>query len=106
MKDPTRSIFAFLIGNGCVAIFYYGFWLLGWWIPMLDDLDSAAGEFLPVLWFASFFAASFLSIKLYIKNLIFAVLISLGFAIGLSLSLYGMIAVSHLVLAPFLDPMF
>jgi len=106
MKDPTRSIFAFVIGNGCVAIFYYGFWLLGWWIPMLDDLNHAACQFLPFLWFGSFFIASFLALRPYIKNPIFPVLISLPTAFGFSLLLYGMIAVSHLLLAPFLDPMF
>jgi hypothetical protein len=95
-----------LIGNGSVAVFYYAFWLLGWWIPALEDFYDANSRILPAFWFVSFFAASFLSINPCIKKPVFSIFISLGLAFGFSLLLYILICVSSLLLAPLLDPMF
>jgi len=110
MKDWSLSLIVLLIGNAFITFFYLGFWILGWRIPTLgvsyDDLDQRWPLFWPALWFVSFFMATFLSIRLCIKKPVFSVFISVGLAFGFSFLLYTLIAAAHLLLAPFLDPMF
>jgi hypothetical protein len=101
-----RRRIVFVLGNACVAVLFYGFWLLGWWIRALEDLYDAASAFLPAVWFVGFFAASFLPLKSWIKKPVLSILISVGLAFGFSYLLYALISLSHLLLAPFLDPMF
>ena len=110
MKDWSASLIVLMIGNASITVFYLAFWLLGWWIPALEQLNDAADErarlFWPAVWFVSFFVAIFLSIKPCIKRPIFSVSISAGIAFGFSFLWYALIAAAHLLLAPFFDPMF
>jgi hypothetical protein len=53
----------FWLANASVAIFFDGFWLLGYRIKALDELSGQIGYFIFALWFASFFMASFIPVK-------------------------------------------
>ena len=103
-KMTGRRLGVFVIGNAFVVLFFFGFWLLGWWMQSLEDLWHDFLPYLPALWFVSFFIVSFISLNGFRKWL--AALMSLGFALSFSILLYYFLMVCYLVLAPFLDPMF
>lgn len=104
--EEDISFLGFSIWNGSLVIFYLGFWILGWRISAWGNLfDDYSGRFF-VLWFASFFTASLISLRRFLKRPVFPFLISFVAALVFSLLLYILICISHLLLAPFLDPMF
>jgi|SRR5579872_7263859 len=100
----AKRLLAFVLANAFVAIFFDGFWLLGYRIQTLDDLAGEMGDFQFVLWFVSFFMASFLSLNAIVKK--WVIIKSLGFALAFSFLLYCLEIVSTIILGPFIDPWF
>jgi hypothetical protein len=101
----TAQMRAFWLGNGSVAVFFYGFWLLGWWIPALDRLaDDVTDLQLFTLCFFSFFIASFIPLRTRRKRA--AIGLSVVVALAFSGVLYCLLLVSWMFLAPSLDPWF
>jgi hypothetical protein len=95
MKGRYRR--AFWLGNGFLAILFYGTWLLGWWIPAVEHMrGNFTDSQLMAVWFVSFLAASFIPIRIAHDR--FAILKSIGFASLFWLFLIGSIAVSINVL--------
>jgi len=91
-----RYRLAFWLGNGFLAILFYGTWLLGWWIPAVERLrGNFTDSQLMMVWFVSFFAASFIPIRMAHDR--FALLKSIGFASLFWLFLIGSIAVSFMI---------
>ena len=80
----------FWLGNGVLVVFFYGTWLLSWWIPAVNDATSGFG------WvtysFICFCGASFIALSTAGKK--FVVLKSLGFASVFMVLLFCLICVS------------
>ena len=104
--DALLWLSAGTAGNGFLTVFYCVVWILGWRIPVLGNIIDDHLPYFFAICFTSFLAVSFLSSRRYVKRPVFHFLISLGVASGLSAFLYILISASHLLLAPFLDPMF
>jgi hypothetical protein len=59
-----RRLLAFCLGNGLVVVFFYGTWLLSWWIPTIDRLqDNITDTQWLAAWFVGFFVASFIPLS-------------------------------------------
>ncbi len=95
---------AFLLANASVAIFFDGFWLLGYRIKALDDLTERMGYSQYILWFVCFFMATFLPLNRVIKERV--IVKCLGIALLFSCLLYGLMLISYAFFGPFLDPWF
>ena len=95
---------AFWMAIASVAIFYDGFWLIGYRVNGFDKLSEDMGYFQLILWFISFFLASFIPLKPTIKER--AVIKCLGLALVFSFALYCLMALSTILLGPYLDPWF
>jgi hypothetical protein len=100
-----RSFAGFVFGNLSVGIFFYGTWLLSWWIPAFDRLLDGLNDFQWVAsWFIGFFVASFIPLRINRKKA--CILKAIGFASAFSFALFCLVWVSNLLLAPLYDPMF
>jgi hypothetical protein len=95
---------AFWTAIASVAIFYDGFWLIGYRVNAFDKLSEDMGYFQFILWFISFFLASFIPLKPAIKER--AVIKCLGLALAFSFALYCLMAFSTILLGPHVDPWF
>jgi len=96
-KIPTRRFLAFWLANASVALFFDGFFLLGYRVQAFDHLSSALGHYQYALWLGAFALAT----KLVLKNCIVE---CLALACAFSFGLYMLIGVSAAVLAPYFDP--
>jgi hypothetical protein len=102
IQNTNPRFFAFLLSNACVAVFFDGFWLLGYRIAAFDRLSEAMGYFQFVLWFACFFGASFLTLRSVIQNRLAAR--CCGLALTFSFLLYLLLGFSTALFGPYLDP--
>jgi len=92
-----KYLLAFWIGNGLLAVFFYGTWLLSWWIPAIEHLQGDITDSqLMASWFISFFTASFIPLRLAHNK--FPVLKSIGFASLFWLFLFCLMVISISVL--------
>jgi hypothetical protein len=98
-----RSL-AFILSNASVAIFFDGFWLLGYRIQVLDDLSGEMGYFQSLLWFVCFFLASFFSLNGVIEKRVIGK--CLGLALLFCFLQYFFEIISTVILGPYLDPWF
>jgi hypothetical protein len=101
-QNPNRWFFIFLLANALVALFFDGFWLLGYRVEVFDRLSTAMGYWQFVLWFAGFFLASFLTLRCTIHDRL--VMRCGGLALMFSFLLFFMLGLSTTILAPYLDP--
>ena len=80
----------FWLCNGCLVVFFYGIWLVGWFIPAVADAGSEFG------WgaysFICFFVTSLMALSATGKKIV--VLKSLGFASIFMVLLFCLICVS------------
>jgi len=95
-----------IVGNGFLTVFYCVVWILGWRIPALGNIIDDHLPYFFAVCFTSFLAVSFFSSRHYFRRPILPFFMALGAASGFSAILYFLICASHLLLAPFLDPMF
>jgi len=95
-------LLGFGLANASVAIFFDGIWLMGYRIKALENFSSDMGYFQCVLWFVSFFMASFLSLKAVVKK--WVSIKCLGLALAFSFLLWCLIITSDIALAPIFDP--
>src|SRR5580704_14246865 len=95
-KVPSRRFVAFWLANAAVALFFDGFFLLGYRVQELDNLSAALGHYQYVLWFACFFSATMFVLRK-------CVIECLALAGAFSFGLYFLISVSATLLAPYLD---
>jgi len=96
-----RYPFAFWLGNGFVAAFFYGTWLLSWWVPVIEHWQDSLSDFqLCTASFVSFFTASFIPIRL--AHIKFAALKSIGFALLFWFFLFCLIVISIMALGPWM----
>jgi hypothetical protein len=103
-KMTEKRLLVFCLANASVAIFFDGFWLLGYRIQALDDLSGELGYFQFVLWFVSFFIASFLPLRAIVRRRIVAK--CLGLALVFSFLLWCLLLISSVILGPYIDPWF
>ena len=104
MQTPNtnRRMLIFFLANAGVAVFFDGFWLLGYRIAAFDRLSEAMGYFQFALWFACFFVASLLTLPLTIQSRMVGK--CCGLALVFSFLLYGLLVLSTMLLGPFIDP--
>jgi len=96
-KIPSRRFAAFWLANAAVALFFDGFFLLGYRVQALDNLSAALGHYQYVLWLACFFCATMFVLR---KCVIECFALACAFSFGL----YMLIGVSAALLAPYFDP--
>jgi hypothetical protein len=96
-KIPARRFVAFGLANAAVALFFDGFFLLGYRVQAFDNLSGALGHYQYVLWFAGFFSATMFVLRR-------CVIECLALAFAFSFGLYMLIGVSAALLAPYVDP--
>ncbi len=99
-----RRYLAFWIAIASVVIFYDGFWLRGYRVNAFDKLSEDMGNFQFILWYVSFFFASFIPLKPTIKER--AVIKCLVVALAFSFALYCLMIFSTFLFGPYLDPWF
>jgi hypothetical protein len=96
-RIPARRLLAFGLANAAVALFFDGFFLLGYRVQALDNLSAALGHYQYVLWFACFFSATMFALR---KCVIECLALAAAFCFGL----YLLIGVSAALLQPYFDP--
>lgn len=101
-KMSRQRLYGFWLANACVAIFFDGFWLLGYRIATFDRLSEAMGKFQFVIWFLSFFLVSFIYLKGSIKKHFAAK--CCGIASVFCCALFLLLGISTMMFGPFLDP--
>jgi hypothetical protein len=101
VSQPTpvagRRFFAFWIANVFIALFFDGFWLLGYRIQAFDTLSEHLGYFQFGLWFISYFFVPYFALRATVKE-------CLLHSVLFSFLLFCLIGVSTVLLGPYLDP--
>ena len=98
-RTGLARLSAFIFSNVGLAITFCLLWIWQYRInfKLSDDIDLIV---VPWLWLAGFFTASFLSIRRSVSR---PIVVSIFSAIAFSLFLW---LTTHIILAPFFDPMF